>query len=230
MSEFDGYKDIYDREIEKALSFVGQPQDFFTTVKADNLVRLFNEHFCSSQPLHVLDVGCGVGKIHPFLINRRSHLHLSGIDVARDLIADARERQPYVAYDAYDGDILPYSDGAFDVAFTICVMHHVPPPQWGCFISEMRRVVRPGGLVIAIEHNPLNPLTLWVVNNCPLDKHAVLLRSGQLTRLMRESGLNCIQRYFILFTPFSSSFFRSVDRALKRVPFGAQYIAYSRRP
>jgi SAM-dependent methyltransferase len=228
MTEFDGYKEIYEAEIDKALRFSGKSHDFFTRVKADNLVRLLSEHFGSGKPLSVLDIGCGIGSIHPILLDRWPLLQLSGIDVARAVIADARKKQPDVLYDLYDGNALPYPTATFDAAFTICVMHHVPSAEWSGFMSEMRRVVRPGGIVVVIEHNPMNPLTRKIVSNCPLDKNAVLLTSAQLGQLMRGAGLEDVKSEYILFTPFGNEFFRKIDRALSRIPLGAQYITCGR--
>ncbi len=230
MTEFDGYRDIYETEIDKALRFSGKSHDFFTKVKADNLAALFARHFHDTAGTKVLDIGCGNGSIHPFLMGHNPSLRLSGIDVACEVIADAQITHPNVAYDVYDGKLLPYADASFDAAFTICVMHHVPPPEWPSFLCEMRRVVRPGGIVVVIEHNPINPLTRRIVNNCPLDKNAVLLRSGQLKAMLSEAGLQNISVQFILFTPFDNALFRSFDRALGSLPLGAQYMTVGSVP
>ncbi len=74
-------------------------------------------------------------------------------------IQTARERNASVDYSVYDGQRLPYDDASFDFAYTICVMHHVPPAQWPAFAAEMRRVVKPGGMAAVFEHIPYNPLT-----------------------------------------------------------------------
>ena len=83
---------------------------------------------------------------------------------------------PEVGGETYVGETLPYESSAFDLSIAICVLHHVPPTQWVGFLCEMRWVVRPGGLVCLIEHNPLNPLTKLVVALCEFDRDAVLLR------------------------------------------------------
>ena len=230
MTEFDKYRDVYETEIDKALRFSGKSHDFFTKVKADNLARLFAKHFHGAVGTKVLDVGCGNGTIHPLLLAHNPSFHLSGIDVAGEVIADARRSHPNISYDMYDGRLLPYSDAYFDAAFTICVMHHVPPSAWATFLTEMRRVVRPGGLLAVVEHNPANPLTRRIVNNCPLDKNAVLLRSGQLKAMLSEAGLQNVSVQFILFTPFDNAFFRFLDRALESVPLGAQYMTVGSVP
>jgi ubiquinone/menaquinone biosynthesis C-methylase UbiE len=93
------------------------------------------------------------------LTQSKLSLRLTGIDVASTVVEEARAANPGVTYHDYDGDRLPYPDQSFDAAYTIAVMHHVPPPQWPAFLQEMRRVVRPGGLIVIFEHNPINPLT-----------------------------------------------------------------------
>ena len=48
----------------------------------------------------------------------------------------ARSQFPAVRYRHFDGLRLPYDDDAFDLTFTVCVMHHVRPEQWPGFAAE----------------------------------------------------------------------------------------------
>lgn len=230
MSEFDAYRRYYENDINKAIAFSGKSHDFFTKVKADALLELLENLPRRGSTLDVLDVGCGHGAIHPFMQGSARPIRLTGIDVAGQVIEMAKENNPGIDYLAYDGKRIPFDDAKFDAAFTICVMHHVPPPQWPSFLSEMRRVVKPGGLIAIAEHNPLNPLTSWIVRTCPLDKNAVLLWPGRLQALMKSGGFEGIERRFILFTPIEQKFFSNLDRALSWLPLGAQYIAVGRVP
>jgi ubiquinone/menaquinone biosynthesis C-methylase UbiE len=106
----------------------------------------------------------------------------------------------------------------------VCVMHHVAPRQWPVFLAEMRRVTRRGGLVCVIEHNPFNPLTRLAVSRCEFDRDAVLLRSGQIERLMSEVGLNEIESQYFLLLPSALPLVRRIERTFKRLPLGAQYM------
>jgi SAM-dependent methyltransferase len=145
----------------------------------------------------MLDVGCGVGSFHPPL--RGIVGCLSGIDVSASSIAQARADNPHGDYRAFDGKRFPYPSASFDLVTAICVLHHVAPSEWLGFVSEMRRVVRPGGLVCIIEHNPYNPLTRLAVMRCEFDRDAQLLGAGKTQMLMSESGLREIgARYFLL--------------------------------
>jgi SAM-dependent methyltransferase len=225
--DFDQYRCSYDADINQAIAFSGQEHAFYLHVKAAILIELLRRHLPATR-LDVLDVGCGNGGLHQFL--RPAGISLTGIEVAPQFIEVARQANQDVAYDLYDGHQLPYSTGRFNAAFTVCVMHHVPPEQWLEFVVEMRRVVRPGGLVVIFEHNPYNPITAHIVRTCPIDRDAVLLKPAVLKSIMREGGLEKTTRQFILFTPFRNSLFRRLDRLLRWLPLGAQYVSFGRVP
>ena len=224
--EFDAYSAAYSEDIEKTIGVFGQEHDFFVRSKADILLPALAALNADTATLKVLDVGCGVGLVHRYIANALGELH--GTDVSGASIDIARGGNPGVRYQVFDGVTLPYEDGSFDCAYAICVMHHVPVAQWQGFMKEMRRVVRPGGLLLVIEHNPLNPATQWVVRHAPMDANAVLLSSGTLRRLMTAAGARAPWVRYVLFLPFAGKLFRLIDRMLSRVPFGTQYVVGAR--
>jgi ubiquinone/menaquinone biosynthesis C-methylase UbiE len=224
--EFDKFSKSYSENIGDAVELFGKDHDFFVRNKADTLLSAFGSSGMDSSKLQVLDIGCGVGLVHRYIKNAVGSVH--GTDVSGASLDIARTENPDIAYDAYDGVNLPYPDASFDVAYAICVLHHVPVPQWQKFVDEMRRVVRPGGQILLIEHNPLNPATQFVVRNAPMDENAVLVWPRRLRALMRAAGLLEPDTRYILFTPFEGGFFRRLDRLLKRVPLGTQYVMEAR--
>jgi SAM-dependent methyltransferase len=220
---FDRYDHSYDAVVQSSIDFSGLSHDFFMAAKADILRDLLACHFGSGYKPTALDVGCGIGAFHPF--TRGMFGRLCGTDISAASIAQARQNHPDVDYQAYDGNILPYDDGTFDLAVTICVLHHVPRDRWLGFLREIRRVVRPGGLVCVIEHNPLNPLTRLAVMRCEFDRDAALLRARQTRRLLQDAGLRQIDtRYFVLL-PWATPLMRRIERGLRTLPFGAQYVS-----
>jgi ubiquinone/menaquinone biosynthesis C-methylase UbiE len=150
---------------------------------------------------------------------------ICGADVSAASIAQARIRNPEVQYEAYGGETLPYDSAAFDLSIAICVLHHVLPAQRVGFLREMRRVVRPGGLVCLIEHNPLNPLTRLAVARCEFDRDAVLLHAGRTRALMADAGLHDARSHYFLLLPSAAPLARRVEHSLRRIPLGAQYVA-----
>jgi ubiquinone/menaquinone biosynthesis C-methylase UbiE len=222
MSAFDKFDRSYTEVVQSSIDFSGLPHSFFMTAKAEVLRAAVQARLGAGDELQALDVGCGVGAFHPGI--RGIFARLCGVDVSANCIEQARRSNAGVAYKTYTDEFLPYDDATFDVTMAVCVMHHVAPRQWPVFLAEMRRVTRRGGLVCVIEHNPFNPLTRFAVSRCEFDRDAVLLRSGQIERLMSEVGLNEIESQYFLLLPSALPLVRRIERTFKRLPLGAQYM------
>jgi SAM-dependent methyltransferase len=220
---FDSYRSNYRDVVQSSIDFSGLPHSFFMRAKVDLLRELIVRRLGPEKPA-MLDVGCGVGSFHPLL--RGMAGRLSGIDVSSESIAQARADNRDVDYRAFDGRSFPFDDAGFDLVTAICVLHHVAPAEWAHFMNEMRRVVRPGGLVCVIEHNPLNPLTRLAVARCEFDRDAVLLGAGKMRKLMAAGGLREIGARYFLLLPWDAKPARRVEGALSSVPLGAQYVAF----
>jgi SAM-dependent methyltransferase len=220
---FDGYHSNYRNVVQSSIDFSGLQHSFFMRAKADLLRELIARRLGPKKPA-MLDVGCGVGSFHPML--RGLIGRLSGIDVSSVCIAQARADNRDVDYGTFDGTNFPFDDAGFDLATAICVLHHVAPAEWTHFVSEMRRVVRPGGLICVIEHNPLNPLTRLAVSRCEFDSDAALLGAGQALKLMAAGGLRQIGARYFLLLPWETKPARLLENALSNVPLGAQYAAF----
>jgi SAM-dependent methyltransferase len=221
-NDFDQITDNYERDINQALAFSGMEHGFFIDVKRDQLLDFVREHFDRKPAeLDTLDLGCGLGAYHPRLEGVFRELH--GIDVSAESVRLAAAEHPFVRYASFDGDVLPYEDQRFDVIFTICVMHHVPPADWPQFLAEMHRVLKPGGLAVVFEHNPYNPATQYIVRSCPIDKDAVLIRPYQLRGMFDAAGFQQIQTRTLLSVPPKGHMLSALDGALGHLPFGAQY-------
>lgn len=224
---FDAEQATYSKTVNEALSFSGLDVDFFTRVKADYILDIARSQFEDVRSLKLIDIGCGVGNFHPLLAPQLGKV--TGVDISPASIERARSANPGVDYATYDGRRLPQDDSTFDIAIAVCVMHHVPPADWPNFASEMFRVLKPGGFAICFEHNPLNPVARRVVDRCPFDDDAVLLRSVETVNLLKLAGFDDAKARFILTVPAFNSALRSLDRLFSRVPLGAQYYAIARK-
>lgn len=175
--------------------------------------------------MRTLDVGCGLGLVHRHLGPLAGRLE--GVDVSSGLVEEAARRNPAVRYRTFDGDRLPYEDGAFELTFAICVLHHVEPAARRDFVHELIRATRPGGLVAVFEHNPLNPLTRLVVRRCAFDEGVVLVGRRTLERLLADPATTDVRSRYLLFTPWKATW--ALERPLGGVPLGAQYVSYGSR-
>jgi len=218
----------YVAEVNRSIAFSGVEQDFFTLGKARRLLEILRRRGFDPHSTRLLDIGCGVGLIHKHLVSKLGVIN--GVDVAKDALDLAARDNPGVSYEAYEGERLPVKDNAYDAAMTICVMHHVPPNQWGAFVADALRVLRPGGLFVVFEHNPWNPLTRLAVARCPFDFDAVLLSPSKLQGLLSGAGFSEVSREFVFFAPFKGEAVAAVEAKLRWLPLGAQYAAIGRKP
>jgi ubiquinone/menaquinone biosynthesis C-methylase UbiE len=98
----------------------------------------------------VLDVGCGTGSLTFALATSPDLEEITAIDFSPVFVEAARQRNtdPRVKISQADACALPFDDGMFDRAMALLVLHFVPDA--GKAVAEMRRVVRPGGVVAAV--------------------------------------------------------------------------------
>jgi len=221
VAEFDAYDCNYSDVVNRALAFSRLKVDFFTRAKVEHLLGTVETLHPPASRAELLDIGCGVGNSHPLLVAQFAKM--VGIDVSLSCIAKASERNSSVHYAVYDGLHLPFSSATFDVACAVCVFHHVPVSKRESLVAEVRRILRPDGLFVIFEHNPLNPLTMHVVNRCEFDKNAILLRQDETEKLLKTAGFRKVGTRFILTIPALGSARRIVDRIFSRLPIGAQY-------
>lgn len=227
-AEFDKYRQNYREKVEESFPMTLKGHDFYTQAKANHLLSIIDEEM--SQPaseMHILDVGCGVGSTDACLVGMVGKLH--GVDMSEESLRVAKKNNPSVDYRQTNGSDIPYNDSTFELAFAINVMHHVPPLEWPDFIEEMMRVIKPGGLVVVFEHNPFNPLTRLVVNQCEFDEDAVLLKKRTTFELMQDAGLKIIRGDYILFIPSEAKWVKVIEHKLRWLPLGAQYCAVARK-
>jgi SAM-dependent methyltransferase len=114
----------------------------------------------------VLDVGCGIGLTDQLLVDGVGVVH--GIGLSAESVARASALNPSARYTAFRRVRFPLDAATVDFAFAIAVLHHAPP-QGEHFAREVRRAVKPGGIVAVLEHDPLDPATRFAVRRCELD-------------------------------------------------------------
>ena len=125
------------------------------------------------QGKDVLEVGCGTGLILERI--RRFAKSAKGIDLSPGMLALAKER----GLDVCEGAAtkLPFADESFDLTCSFKVLAHVP--DIGKALSEMARVTRKGGIVLAELYNPLSFRALA----------KVLGPAGKISDTTRESAV-----------------------------------------
>ena len=147
-----------------------------------------------------LDVGCGPGALTSELVARLGAEHVAAVDPSASFVEAAGERNPGVDVRLASAEMLPFPDDSFDAAIAQLVVHFMAQPVSG--ISEMARVVRPGGVVAACvwDHaGGQGPLGLfWAVArslDAEVEDESNLpgVREGDLVRLLEQAGLHDVE-------------------------------------
>jgi 2-polyprenyl-3-methyl-5-hydroxy-6-metoxy-1,4-benzoquinol methylase len=102
----------------------------------------------------MLDVACGAGQIA--IPAARARVQVTGVDIAANLIDQARARAKEEGVDAQfdegDAEMLPYDDASFDLVVSLIGAMFAPRPEF--VVAEMIRVCRPGGTIAMANWTP----------------------------------------------------------------------------
>lgn len=119
-----------------------------------NVAEEFMERLPLRPGMRVLDVACGSGNLA--VIASRRGCATQGVDIAANLIAQARERAAAERLDIEfregDAEALPYADGEFDAVVTMFGAMFAPRPE--VVASELLRVTKPGGFAAMANWTP----------------------------------------------------------------------------
>lgn len=218
-----GYREIHN----ESLKFSGADSDHFSEQKVAEIKKYEN-----STGLNILDLGCGDGNSAVFFTQYFSGCRYSGLDTSTESIRQAESRGVEgCSFFHYDGFAIPFADELFDVVFIACVLHHVDRKRHVELLAEVKRVLKPEGRLYLFEHNPLNPLTRYVVRNCPFDEDAVLLTAGYTRKILQKAGFRKVHINYTIFFPPNNIFrgLLGLETYLRWLPLGGQYYAVSEK-
>ncbi|MBP7992518.1 MAG: class I SAM-dependent methyltransferase [Candidatus Magasanikbacteria bacterium] len=103
----------------------------------------------------VLDLGCGNGRLYQILAKKQALY--TGLDQSGELIALAREKAPEVEFVVGEMTELSFDAASFDAIFSIAAFNHIPGAELQLkSLQEMKRVLKPGGLIVMTNWNLLS--------------------------------------------------------------------------
>lgn len=224
MESFDRLADNYEDLLKDPLRdrFAGGSEYFIKQKCRIVERRLLGRE--GSGALRVLDAGCGQGTALSLL---DPSIHAFGTDISLPMLKDAARRGPVAVQEPYQ---LPFADDTFDAAYAFCIYHHIPDADHVRHLSELRRVVKPGGEVMVFEHNPYNPVTARIFARAPIDRGCHMIRPRTMRDTFQAARFARVEQGYLLFVPESlHAIFGFVEPALAWLPLGGQYFVSGRK-
>jgi SAM-dependent methyltransferase len=193
----------------------------------------------------ILDIGCGTGRTAAALAERYG-ARVWGVDPSPEMLAVARGKvPPSVGLKGAPAETLPFTDGWFERAVMVLVVHHVDRPR---AFAEAHRVLGPGGRLAISTPDPTNFDAVWLaplfpsyasVERARFPAADVLegellaagfdatrgVRHGRVRTLSREHALEKLRgRYSSTFALLSESEYRDgLARAERELPDPVSY-------
>lgn len=229
-AEFDAFAADYTGGMENSVkALLGKSGEDFLDVKLHWLLRNIPTLREDRADFTVLDYGCGRGDLLRLMAKRGVTPRMLGSDISSGMLREGAkiwpsDLAPLPMFMPQAGANVPCGSAVADLVLISSVLHHVPLAERPDVYAEIHRLLRPGGYVVVFEHNPLNPVTRYVVSHTPIDQNAILLGAGEVTHGLNKLGFADVKTDYIMFAPPRlRTISTALDRMLRWLPLGAQY-------
>ena len=116
---------------------------------------------------YILDICCGTGAVITAFAARYPKSLSVGYDFSRGMLLKVREKTCAGTIILIEGDaaFLPFTDESFDVITCSHALYELKKPARQAALKEMKRVIRPDGAVLIMEHEvPRHPVVKILFN------------------------------------------------------------------
>jgi ubiquinone/menaquinone biosynthesis C-methylase UbiE len=184
--EFTRWSESYDRCILQWLLFGPSHRVLIRRIRA----------VAGDRPIAILDVGCGTGVFAARLRAAVPQARVWGVDLVAEMLAKGAERWREHAGRILpvqgDSERLPFAAGTFDIVTCSNSLHHYPHQDRA--ISEMHRVLRPGGRLMVVDGYRDAPWGWFIYDVCVAGVEGAVHHASarQFRELFAQSGLRAV--------------------------------------
>lgn len=145
---------------------------------AASISRAFADAGTALADQDVLDLGSGPGRVAHWLKAGHPSIRLTCVDIDEEAVAWGQAHASGVARFVHGGPHPPsgFAAGSFDAVYCISLFTHLDEPMQDAWLREIRRILRPGGLLLATTHGE------FATSSCSGEELARLGRDGIVFR------------------------------------------------
>lgn len=209
---FDVYIDNYQKVTQKNLNFFSKSRNFFYECKIEIIKKKI------FFPEKILDFGSGIGLGTKLFLKYFPKSKIFAFDVSKKSLNFLKKKNPNinVKRDAV-------FKNCYDLITVFGVFHHIPQRERSKNLKLLFKLLKKNGKIFIFEHNPYNPITRYIVNNCPYDKGVKLIYLNEFIELSQKNNYQIIDKGYCLIFPEFLGFLRKFENLVKWLPFGGQY-------
>ncbi len=213
MSNQETMKQIWENSFEEQIA-----QQAYNTAPVEALARSISYYLRDYYPdgdfsnLHFLEMGCGAGPNLTWLGNKG--IHISGVDISSKALELCRKNLTHAGLENKIGKLLessvtkiPFDDQSMDGVIEACVFQHLNKEDRENSFSEVKRVLKPGGLFVGYMLDAGHTIFQEKQNQqLSDDPGTLILEEGKSRFYLSNIGLSHFFRkeeYFQIFDGFS---------------------------
>ena len=167
----------------------GSSRNWSTSRSTDSSLDRFAEKVLAIGP--ACDVGCGPGQVARYLHDRG--VRVTGVDLSPAMVEAARKLNPGIEFAQADMRSMKNEDETFGGIAAFYSIIHIPRPEVVSVLAEMKRVLRPGGLLFLAFHigDEILHLDEWWGQRVSVD--FIFFRPEEMKGFLTEAGFRVVE-------------------------------------
>ncbi|MFA6129506.1 MAG: class I SAM-dependent methyltransferase [Candidatus Omnitrophota bacterium] len=207
---------------------------YYVKVKSLHLLKKVEEFYGDLKNLDCVDLGCGTAETDEYFQDKFRHIFCCDYSAGM-LEYAAKKNLRNVTFKLCQSERLPFDNDSVDIVLMYGLIHHIDTGEKIVkTFNEASRILKKGGIVVVYDFNPLNPVSRYIVRNCPIDsgvnldgyRRSVFPTTFYLPELVEElknAGFIIGRKEFLLFFPKILSALLPLEPFLAGIPFGGMY-------
>jgi len=150
------------------------------------MLRRFADEVRGKGP--VCDLGCGPGMIAAWLQDHCALTDLLGVDLSPNFVEEARKLHPCIKFQQGDMLALDFPDDSWAGVAAFYSLIHIPRERVVEALKEIKRVLKPGGLLLLTFHIGNEALHVEEFLGQPVNMDFLYFKTREMEGYLREAG------------------------------------------